>query len=215
MAASVVSTRLVKILEPTLEANGFTRRGKTFIRTEGNLNGVIDFLSLPRQGDGVTRFAVSWGVTLPGVVARFGVGPNDVDTSYAALGDQLLPPRKYYYGLFPRERETHPVWGIPGESREAAQECADAVLKGLKKDALPIILELLKPGALREEIYTKKDDRRIRLSAAWWADGINLLIEDAPVEEVRALLSHADNTAGEYYAWADQRLREREKEERG
>jgi hypothetical protein len=92
--ASTVLTRLVKMMAPSLNENGFTRIGRLFVRPEGDLNGVVELRFQPSLGDNVVRFRVEWGITLPGLVARYAVSkrPEDLGVEYAARGQAVVPP---------------------------------------------------------------------------------------------------------------------------
>ena len=204
---------LVKMIAPTLDESGFARAGKLFYRSEGDLYGIIEISLLSKPRDEVTEFRVEWGIVLPGSFARhhpYG-GPENLSNVYAALGRALAPPPKHYAGLFPRERGIDAVWGVPEGSREGVQECADALRKGLKKDVLPIVLDLLKPGALLEEIYAKKNKSRLSYGT-WQCDAILLLLEDGPIAQVRELASQLGPEMDEFLEWVERRLRQRERE---
>jgi len=58
----------------------------------------------------------------------------------------------------------------------------------LERTAIPVILELMEPGALLQEIVTKRNDRRVRQAWAWQADAIWALLEDGTADEIRTLL---------------------------
>jgi hypothetical protein len=208
--------RLAKIIEPALAESGFSWTGKIFLRSEGNLNGIIAFVRQPMLDSDVTRFAIAWGITLPGVVARYyeAVDPRDLDVGSAATGDALVPPARHYSGSFPQEREIDPIWGINLRSEESVQKCAGAVLKGLNKDILPIILDLLEPGALLEEISSNRDKRRLTYATWWGDDAIYLLVEDGPIAQVRKLLAQDDDQNEEFLEWVENRLEQRERGDR-
>jgi len=218
MPGTVVTTRLTKLVQPALQDSGFRREGRIFIRPTdtGNLNGFIEFVPYSKSDPGIARFRVEWGLTLPGLVARY---PRPrLGQVHAAVGHALVPPRKHYAGGFRGERQVDSVWGVSETSKEDLDECAAAVLKGLRTDVVPTIIALSDPDALLAELSLENGNRRV--SHGWQrADAILLLIEDGPVEQVRALLLE-DLKDGyvpseQFAAWVEQRLQQREAETPG
>jgi hypothetical protein len=214
MVASVVTTRLAKAIEPTLEQSGFVRNGRIFLRAEGNLNGFVELVPYPKADSATARFKVEWGITLPGIVSRYN-RPN-ISRIHVALGPALVPPRKRYAGSSPQERSIDPVWGVVEGSKDDARECAGALVKALEKDVVPPIIALSKPGALLQEFTSKREGRLIGFAGSWRGDAIYLLIEDGPIDQVRELLSEGreegDFQNDVFRSWIENRLERREKQ---
>lgn len=99
MSASVVTTRLAKVIEPTLLQSGFVRKGRTFVRAERTLHGFIELRLQPKANPGIARFGVIWGMALPGLVARY--NRPDISSIHIVPGRELVPPRKHYAGSSP------------------------------------------------------------------------------------------------------------------
>lgn len=204
-----------------LRSAGFSRAGKTFWCNAGDLSAGIKLRELGQAVPGVERFRVTWGVMTPGCAAwayrhRESV-PRRPLLEYGMCGDQAvpLPPEQFYGGSMPYDRTGDPIWGFyvdHNPERSTFMACGECLASQLIEEVVPVLKELLLPGALLREVLKKRKRRRVNRfnEASWDLDAILLQLDDGPPKHIRDMLNRSGVKDTEFGAWVEAKLAERD-----